>query len=72
MPVLGEIGYQGDFTYEMQNYLKDVPPALYLPALTFARMTGEHLITLSKTTKINEIVRIKVFKRNYKEKADYS
>lgn len=48
MPVLGEIGYQGDFTYEMQNYLKDVPPALYLPALTFARMTGEHLIALSK------------------------
>lgn len=48
MPVLAEIGYQGDFTYEIQNYLKDVPPQLYLSALALARQTGEHLITLAE------------------------
>ncbi len=48
MPVLGEIGYEGDFTYEIQNYLKDLPPQLYLAALALARETGEHLIALSE------------------------
>lgn len=53
LPALATIGYQGDLTYEIQNYLRDVPPALYLPALTLARRTGEHLIALSRICQNN-------------------
>lgn len=48
MPVLGEIAYEGGFTYEIQNNLKDMPPAPYLPALALAWETGEHLARLAE------------------------
>ena len=48
LPALTEIGYTGDFTYEIHKYMRNAPQALY-PALIKASFdVGQHLIRLSR------------------------
>lgn len=44
MRSLGEVGYEGDLTFEIFKYLKGVPKELLSDALAFAQRTGRHLI----------------------------
>ena len=46
MQALKDIGYSGDFTYEIHRFTEGFTPAFYPRALTFARETAEHLLTL--------------------------
>lgn len=46
MPVLREIGYTGDFSYEAHNYTNRMPDELLLPALRFSFEIGQHLMSL--------------------------
>lgn len=47
LPVLKEIGYQGNFTYEVQRFLQRVPDDLKDEALRFTVSAGRRLIALS-------------------------
>ena len=47
MPVLREIGYDGDFSYEAHNYAKRIPEALLPSALRFSHEIGQYLLSLS-------------------------
>lgn len=46
MPVLREIDYQGDFSYEAHNYAKRMPEALLPAALRFSYEIGQYLMSL--------------------------
>ena len=46
MAVLKEIGYSGDFTYEIQRFMDRVPPELRQTALRHTVEVGEYLIGL--------------------------
>lgn len=46
MPILKEIGYNGDFTYEVQNFAKWIPDALRPSAIKFVYETGEYLLSM--------------------------
>ncbi len=48
MPILKEIGYKGDFTYEIHNYTNKIPLELRDSALKFSYDIGNHLISLAK------------------------
>lgn len=42
---LAEIGYEGDFTYEANCFLQNLPAQLLEPACTFMAQTGRYLIS---------------------------
>ena len=46
MPLLKEIGYAGDFTYEVHGFMAGVPDALRLRAAQFAHEVGMYCIRL--------------------------
>lgn len=46
MPVLREIGYDGDFSYEAHNYTNRMPDALLPSALRFSFEIGQYLLSL--------------------------
>ena len=46
MKALGEIGYQGDFTYEIHNFSKGFDAGFHQEAVTFARKLGQYMVTL--------------------------
>lgn len=46
MQTLKEIGYEGDFTYEIQNFTKKIPVELWLQAGRLAYDMGMHLLSL--------------------------
>ena len=46
MQTLKQIGYQGELTFEIVKYLKNVPTELLLDALRFAEKIGRHLISV--------------------------
>lgn len=48
MRVLKDIGYQGDFTYEIHRYTTQLPEALILPALKYSIEVGNYLLSLAK------------------------
>ena len=48
MRVLKDIGYQGDFTYEIHRYTTQLPEALILPALRYSIEVGNYLLSLAK------------------------
>lgn len=45
---LKEIGYEGDFTYEIGGFFTSLPKELLLPAAKFSVATGRHLISKIK------------------------
>lgn len=45
MAALAEIGYEGDLTFEANNFVKNLPDALLEPAFTFMAQTGHYLIS---------------------------
>ena len=45
LSALAEIGYEGDFTYEANGFLQNVPAELTVPACTFMAQTGRYLIS---------------------------
>ena len=45
---LKEIGYEGDFTYEIGGFFAPLPKELLLPAAKFSVATGRHLISKIK------------------------
>lgn len=47
MPVLSEIGYQGDFTYEIHKYMWNAPAALRPSMLALAVQVGNYLIRMA-------------------------
>lgn len=46
MKALGQIGYEGDFTYEIHNFSKGFDPGFHHRAMKFAREVGEYLVSL--------------------------
>ncbi len=46
MPLLKEIGYEGDFTYEIHGFFHGIPDEMRIRAGVFAREVGEYLISL--------------------------
>lgn len=46
MPVLREIGYKGDFSFEAHNFAKRLPDGLLPQALRFSYEIGRYLMTL--------------------------
>ena len=46
MKALGEVGYEGDFTYEIHNFSKGFDAGFRQEAVTFARKLGEHMVSL--------------------------
>ncbi len=46
MPLLKEIGYEGDFTYEVHGFFRGIPEEMRVRAGIFAREIGEYLISL--------------------------
>lgn len=49
MPVLGEIGYTGDFAFEVHNYLNRLPDQVADTALRLAYEVGMYLLSLGET-----------------------
>lgn len=47
LPVLKEIGYQGDFVYETHRYTQNMPDSLLPDALAFSVSVGNYLIHLA-------------------------
>ena len=47
LPVLSEIGYQGDLTYEIHKYLRRMPEALYPSMIKGTVDTGRYLLQLA-------------------------
>ena len=45
LSALAEIGYEGDFTYEANCFLQNLPAELMEPACTFMAQTGRYLIS---------------------------
>ena len=48
MRALKEIGYEGDFTYEIGGFFNSIPKELLLPAAKLSVATGRHLISKIK------------------------
>lgn len=48
MRIIKEIGYQGDFTYEIHRYTTQLPDALIIPALKYSIEVGNYLLSLAK------------------------
>lgn len=46
MKALGEVGYEGDFTYEIHNFSKGFDAGFHQEAVTFARKLGEYMVSL--------------------------
>ena len=46
MPLLKEIGYEGDFTYEVHGFFSGLPDELRVRAGKFAYEVGQYLIGL--------------------------
>jgi len=46
MKALGEVGYQGDFTYEIHNFSKGFDAGFHQEVVTFARKLGQYMVTL--------------------------
>ena len=46
MKALGEVGYEGDFTYEIHNFSKGFDAGFHQETVTFARKLGEHMVSL--------------------------
>lgn len=46
MKALGEVDYEGDFTYEIHNFSKGFDEGLHQEAMRFARIVGEHMLTM--------------------------
>lgn len=46
MKALGEVGYEGDFTYEIHNFSKGFDEGLHQEAMRFARVVGEYMLTM--------------------------
>jgi hypothetical protein len=46
MPLLKEIDYQGDFTYEIHGFFAGIPDELRIRAGKFAYEVGQYLIGL--------------------------
>lgn len=49
MPVLWEIGYTGDFAFEVHNYLNRLPDQVADTALRLAYEVGMYLLSLGET-----------------------
>lgn len=47
MHALKEIGYQGDFTYEIHRYTTQLPDTLVVPALKYSVEVGNYLLSLA-------------------------
>lgn len=47
MAALKNVGYDGDLTFEIFNFLKKLPDALILDGLCFAASVGRHLISMA-------------------------
>ena len=48
MPVLREIGYEGDITFEVHNFTHHMPPELREAAIRFSFATGNYLLKLAE------------------------
>lgn len=48
VPVLGEIGYQGDFIYEIHKYMRFTPKALYPSMIRRSIEVAEYLVQMAK------------------------
>lgn len=46
MKALGEVGYSGDFAYEIHNFSKGFDTGFHQEAVTFSRKLGEYMLTL--------------------------
>ena len=46
MGALKKIGYDGELTFEILNYFRNIPKELIPEALRFAERTGRHLISV--------------------------
>lgn len=46
MKVLGQIGYEGDFTYEIHNFSKGFDAGFHQEAVTFARNLAAYMVSL--------------------------
>jgi sugar phosphate isomerase/epimerase len=46
MKALGEIGYEGDFTYEIHNFSMGFDPGFHHRAIKFAREIGQDMVSL--------------------------
>ncbi len=46
MPILTEIGYEGDFNFEL-SVCKRMPEELYMPTAKYVHMLGEYLVSLA-------------------------
>jgi sugar phosphate isomerase/epimerase len=46
LKALGDVGYEGDFAYEIHNFSKGFDAAFHQEAVTFARKLGQHMLTL--------------------------
>lgn len=48
MPVLRDIGYEGDITFEIHNFTRHMPPELREAAIRFSLAVGNHLLELAE------------------------
>lgn len=46
MKALGQIGYEGDFTYEIHNFTKGFDVGFHQQAVTFSRKLAQYMLTL--------------------------
>lgn len=46
LKALGEIGYRGEFTYEIHNFSKGFDKGFHQEAVTFARKLGQYMVSL--------------------------
>lgn len=49
MTVLKEIGYLGDFTYEIHRYTTQLPEELVIPALKYSIEVGNYLLSMAES-----------------------
>ncbi len=54
MEALEEIGYEGDFTYEIHNFSKGFDQGFHQKAVVFARELGEYMLTLGSRGRRSE------------------
>ena len=52
MRALGQIGYEGDLTFECHGFLRPVPEELLPDALLMLRRVGEHLVSIIEQEKM--------------------
>lgn len=55
LPVLREIGYEGDFVYETHRYTQNMPDELLDSALKFSIEVGNHLIHVAEEKKEDSV-----------------